>query len=758
MSQTPVNGRPAPRSWLEQADLDAIVAGTHSRPADVLGPHSRVVDGMQWLAIRAFRPLDREVRVNINGRRHRADRLDPAGFFECLLPGDPEAAKAAYVLDLLGRDGTAGTIEDPYRFPSCISDHDFHLWGEGRLYRAWRGLGAHPTIQRGVPGVRFAVWAPNARRMSVIGPFNGWDERTHAMQRTQAGIWELFIPHLVEGEQYKYAVLSEQKAYAVDKMDPFGFHAEPRPGTSSRIWSLDRFEWHDRKWLDRRAGRDNRERPLNIYEIHLGSWARDADTDGMLNYRELGRRLADYCLDMGYTHVQLLPVMEHPLDRSWGYQTTGYFAPTSRFGTPDDFRAMVDHCHRAGIGIILDWVPAHFPKDGHGLAFFDGTHLFEHEDPRKGEHRVWTTRIFNFGRPEVRNFLISNALFWLDEYHVDGFRVDAVAAMLYLDFERDEGDWLPNAYGGRENLEAIEFLKEFNRVVHTEHPGCITIAEESTAWPLVTYPDYVGGLGFDFKWNMGWMHDTLDYFELDPIYRKFNQNLITFGITYAHSENYILAFSHDEVVHLKKSMLSKMPGDAWRQFANLRLLTLYQYCHPGKVHNFMGSEIGQWNEWDEDRSIEWDLLGHEPHRRLQQFCRDMGRLYPRLPALWERDSEQDGFQWIEFRDIENTTVCFVRRGGNQDDALVVVLNMTPVVRHGYRIGVPEPGPWHEIMNTDHPDYGGSGVRNTAPLETEAGIWHDFPQSLVLTLPPLGGMLLALKPVPPTSQPTGVNDD
>ena len=753
MPGTPASG--PPRSWLAKADVDAIVAGTHSRPADILGPHGRTVAGEPWLAVRTFRPFDLEVRVNVNGRKHQAVCLDATGFFECLLPGAGEAANGTYRLDLLGRDGTVSTIEDPYRFPTCISDHDFHLWGEGRLYRAWRALGAHPTVQLGVPGVRFAAWAPNAQRMSVMGPFNGWDERTHAMQQTQSGLWELFIPHLVEGEQYKYAVLSRQKAYTIDKMDPFGFHAELRPGTSSRVWSLDRFAWNDRKWLDQRAERNFRSRPLNIYEVHLGSWARDADTGGVLNYRELGRRLADYCLEMGYTHVQLLPVMEHPLDRSWGYQTTGYFAPTSRFGTPDDFRALVDHCHRAGIGVILDWVPAHFPKDGHGLAFFDGTHLFEHEDPRKGEHRVWTTRIFNFGRPQVRNFLISNALFWLEEYHVDGFRVDAVAAMLYLDFEREEGDWLPNEFGGRENLEAIAFLKEFNRAVHTQHPGCITIAEESTAWPLVTYPDYLGGLGFDFKWNMGWMHDTLDYFELDPIYRKFNQNLITFGITYAHSENYILAFSHDEVVHLKKSMLSKMPGDAWRQFANLRLLTLYQYCHPGKIHSFMGSEIGQWNEWDEARSLEWDLLAFEPHRQLQQFCGDMGRLYHRLPALWERDSEQDGFQWIEFRDIENTTVCFVRRGANKDDTLVVVLNMTPVVRHGYRIGVPEPGPWHEIMNTDQAAYGGSGILNSEPLGTEPGIWHDFPQSLVLALPPLGGMVLALKPASPTSQSTGV---
>ena len=756
MTGTPATGRPTPRSWLAKADIDAIVAGTHSRPADVLGPHGRTVAGEPWLAVRAFRPLDLEVQVNVAGRQHQAICLDAAGFFECLLPGDGEAANGSYRLDLLGRDGTASTIEDPYRFPTCISDHDFHLWGEGRLYRAWRALGTHPTVQLGVPGVRFAAWAPNGQRVSVIGPFNGWDERTHAMQQTQSGLWELFIPHLVEGEQYKFAVLSKQKAYTIDKMDPFGFHAELRPGTSSKVWSLDRFDWDDREWLDQRAAQNFRSRPLNIYEVHLGSWARDADTGAMLNYRELGRRLAAYCLKMGYTHVQLLPVMEHPLDRSWGYQTTGYFAPTSRFGTPDDFRAMVDHCHGAGIGVILDWVPAHFPKDGHGLAFFDGTHLFEHEDPRKGEHRVWTTRIFNFGRPQVRNFLISNALFWLEEYHVDGFRVDAVAAMLYLDFEREEGDWLPNEFGGRENLEAIEFLREFNRVVHTQHPGCITIAEESTAWPLVTYPDYLGGLGFDFKWNMGWMHDTLDYFELDPIYRKFNQNLITFGITYAHSENYILAFSHDEVVHLKKSMLSKMPGDAWRQFANLRLLTLYQYCHPGKIHSFMGSEIGQWNEWDEAHSIEWDLLDFEPHRQLQRFCGDMGRLYHRLPALWERDSEQDGFQWIEFRDIENTTVCFVRRGENKDDTLVVVLNMTPVVRHGYRIGVPEPGPWHEIMNTDQTDYGGSGILNTKPLGTESGIWHDFPQSLALALPPLGGMVLTLKPEAPTRQSTGAS--
>lgn len=723
-----------------------IVNGCHGHPGDVLGPHHRRTGNTAVHAVRTFRPQEARVWVvdHRTGATREARCLKRSGFFECVWE-EPSDGSPEYSLRLLGRDGQTYTIEDPYRFPALLTDYDIHLWNEGRFWMSWRTLGAHRREVDGTDGILFAVWAPNARRVSVVGPFNGWDERVHPMQLRQGGVWELFLPQLEHGERYKFSLLSHQEAYRIDKMDPFAFHSELRPDTASRVWSSAPFAWRDEAWMAQRAARQGRDSPLHIYEVHLGSWKRTASDNGLLSYRALAAQLVAHCQRMGYTHIELLPIMEHPLDRSWGYQVTGYFAPTSRFGDPDEFRAFVDICHRGGIGVLLDWVPGHFPKDGHGLAFFDGTHLYEHEDPRQGEHHEWETRVFNFGRHQVSNFLISNALFWLEEFHIDGFRVDAVASMLHLNYNREEGAWIPNRYGGHENIEAIEFLREFNRVVHTHHPGVITIAEESTSWPLVTYPDYVGGLGFDFKWNMGWMHDTLDYFKLDPVFRKFNQNLITFGLTYAHTENFVLAFSHDEVVHLKKSQWGKMPGDAWQRMANLRLLALYQFGHPGKKLNFMGNEFAQPGEWNEAQSLDWHVLDWPLHGQFRDFMAALGHLYLALPALWQRDSDPSGFAWIEFRDVDNTTVSFVRYGEEGEDTLVVILNMTPVPRYDYRIGVPHPGPWHELLNSDAEEFGGSGVINAKPIQTEPQTWHGFSQVLALTLPPLGGLLLGCRP-------------
>ncbi len=739
---------PHPGSRLDPAEIEAVVAGHHAAPSRILGWHWYRLKGRIFVAVRAFRPQEARVWIYKTDVKslQPALCLHAAGFFECIWQEGSHAPQPAYRLRLQGRDGSRTEIEDPYRFPPRLTDFDRHLFSEGRFLRSWRKLGAHPYNIDGVNGVSFAVWAPNALRVSVIGPFNDWDERVHPMQSQVGGVWELFIPNLVEGERYKYCVLGRQQGYQIDKMDPYGFHCQTRPDTQSRIWSLDKYEWQDQNWLRQRAQRQTLDAPLNIYEVHLGSWQRQPEDGRMLNYRQLAHRLVDHCQRLGYTHVELLPIMEHPLDQSWGYQVTGYYAPSSRFGTPDDFRYFVDHCHRHGIGVLLDWVPAHFPKDGHGLSFFDGSHLYEHEDLWKREHREWDTLIFNFGRNEVRNFLVSNALFWLEEYHVDGFRVDAVAAMLHLDFARAPGEWQPNKHGGNENLEAVAFLQEFNRETHRAFPGILTVAEESTTWPLVTQSDHVGGLGFDLKWNMGWMHDTLDYFKLDPIARKHHLHLITFGLTYAYSERFVLAFSHDEVVHLKKSQLNKMPGDRWQQFASLRLLTVYQYGHPGKKLNFMGNEFAQDGEWSETRSLDWNLQTEPWHGHFQRFVQAVGRLYVQLPALWLKDTLQEGFGWIDFSDKDNTVVSFARYGEYPADTVVVVLNMTPVPRSNYHIGVPHAGPWHEILNSDASEFGGSGLLNGTALHPGPDPMHGFDQSLALTLPPLGGLWLHSRPV------------
>ena len=726
-------------------EIRAIVGGYHGTPYHVLGPHTIDIEDKERLVIRAFRPLDEQVFVvNIkSGKRTPMERVHPLGFFEAVFPRRRNSFP--YRLIVADPEGNEYELEDPYRFPLQLSEFEIYLHGEGNYTESYTKLGAHFTTIDEVGGVSFAVWAPNAQRIGVIGPFNGWDNRVHPMERREdSGIWELFIPNLVEGTPYKFAIKSLVMGYEVDKSDPYAYYADMRPGTESRIWDIQKYAWDDGQWMDERVDRQALDQPINVYEVHLGSWKRAPETNGFLNYRDLAHDMAAYCRKMGYTHIELMPITEHPFDGSWGYQVTGYFAPTSRFGTPDDFKYFVDHCHQQGIGVILDWVPAHFPKDGHGLAFFDGTHLYEHSDPRQGEHVDWGTKIFNFGRNEVRNFLLSSALFWLKEYHLDGLRVDAVASMLYLDYSREGGDWIPNKFGGRENLEAIDFIRRFNELTHEAHPGVLTIAEESTSWPMVTRPTYTGGLGFDLKWNMGWMHDTLDFMEKDAVHRRYYQNQITFSLLYAFSENFVLPFSHDEVVHLKRSMLDKMPGDFWQKRANLRALYAYMNGHPGKKLLFMGSEFGQWTEWNEDKSLDWHLTDWPEHQQLQQYVADINHLYLSEPALHEVDDSWEGFQWIDTSDAEQSILSFVRRAKNSDDLIVVVCNFTPVPRLGYRVGLPKGGNYQEIMNSDWQQYGGSGVSNGGQIVADHLPWQTCDYSATLNLPPLG--VFMLKPV------------
>jgi 1,4-alpha-glucan branching enzyme len=628
-----------------------------------------------------------------------------------------------------------------------LTDFDVHLWNEGSHFRAYEKLGAHLEEQGGVRGTRFAVWAPDAERVSVIGDFNGWQVGVNALWPVGAsGIWEGFLPGVGEGALYKYAIRSRFGEYQIDKADPFGFAAEIRPQTASKVWNLSRYQWSDQEWMARRGAAADREAPQSIYEVHLGSWRRAPEENNRwLTYRELAHQLADYVHEMGFTHVELLPITEHPFDGSWGYQTVGYFAPTSRFGTPDDFRYFVDTLHRRGIGVILDWVPAHFPRDGHGLGYFDGTHLYEHADPRQGLHQDWGTFIFNFGRREVSNFLISNALFWLDKYHIDGLRVDAVASMLYLDYSRKPGEWTPNRYGGRENLDAIAFLKRLNQRVYAEYPDVMTLAEESTAWPAVSRPTYVGGLGFGYKWDMGWMHDTLQYFAHDPIHRKYQHGSLPFRMVYAFSENFVLPLSHDEVVHGKGSLLAKMPGDDWQKFANLRLLLGYMFAQPGKKLLFMGGEFGQWGEWNHDTSLDWHLLESPLHKGLARWVRDLNTLYRGQTCLHQLDCEPGGFEWIDCNDAEASVLSFLRKGQSPADDVVVVCNFTPVPRHNYRVGVPRGGHWQEIVNSDAPLYGGSGQGNFGGVTAAPVSQHGRPYLLNVTAPPLGMVMFRQSP-------------
>jgi 1,4-alpha-glucan branching enzyme len=633
-----------------------------------------------------------------------------------------------------------------------LTDYDLYLHGEGNHHRLYQKLGAHITEQDGQAGVHFAVWAPNARRVSVIGDFNSWRPNVNYLHsRGNSGVWEAFVPDIGSGTLYKYRIESQYGHYRVDKADPYGFAAEIRPQTASKVWDLSDYCWNDSNWMNRRGRANALDAPVSIYEVHLGSWRRSPDQGNRwLTYREMGPLLAQYVHDMGYTHVELLPVSEHPFDGSWGYQTVSYFAPTSRFGTPSDFMYLVDTLHQHGIGVILDWVPAHFPRDEHGLAYFDGTHLYEHGDPRKGLHNEWGTNIFNYGRHEVRSFLLSNALFWLDKYHIDGLRVDAVASMLYLDYSRKEGEWIPNEYGGRENLDAVSFLSRLNERVFAEYPDVLTFAEESTAWPMVSRPTYLGGLGFSLKWDMGWMHDTLAYMGLDPVYRKYHHNRLTFRMLYAFTENFIMPLSHDEVVHGKRSLLDKMPGDTWQKFANLRLLYGLMHTQPGKKLLFMGGEFGQWQEWNHDASLDWHLLDEPLHRGLQRWVRDLNTTYRGEQALYQIDFDYHGFEWVDCNDSDNSTICYLRKGKAVDDQILVALNFTPVPRHDFRVGVPHAGRWEEILNSDAPLYGGSGQGNLGGVDAEPMPWHGRGQSLTLSLPPLGMVVFKRKPEPETS--------
>jgi 1,4-alpha-glucan branching enzyme len=635
---------------------------------------------------------------------------------------------------------------DPYTFNNTISQDDLYLFGEGKLKQAYKMLGAQVLTQQGITGVRFAVWSPNAERVSVVGSFNDWDGRIHSMRSLGGGgVWALFIPHLTTSDLYKFEIRNRHTGHVMVKTDPYGFEYEQRPGTASKI-SQSTYQWNDNAWLKSREKRDWLHAPFNCYEVHLGSWQRNSQGH-FLNYRELAKTLVPHVAEMGYTHVELLPITEHPLNESWGYQTTGYFGVTNRFGSPDDLRFLIDAFHQANIGVILDWVPGHFPKDDWALARFDGTALYEHEDPRLGEHQDWGTYIFNYGRNEVRNFLISNAYFWLNEFHIDGLRVDAVASMLYLDYSRKAGEWLPNKHGGRENLEVIEFFKQLNIMVGEDFPGALTIAEESTAWPGVSKPVYAGGLGFSMKWNMGWMNDTLAYMEEDPIHRKYHHHKLTFGQLYAYSENFVLPFSHDEVVHGKKSLLNKMPGDTWQKFANLRLLMCLQTTSPGKKLNFMGNEFGQTSEWNVNASLDWHLLNdtnphHGFHRGIQQLNRDLNDLYQSLPALYALDFEPAGFEWLACEDADQSTLSFIRRG-NHNSFAIIILNFTPVPRTGHRVGVPVFGTYKELLNTDASYYNGSNISNGDNIQSENVGWMNQHHSISITIPPLAGIVITL---------------
>jgi 1,4-alpha-glucan branching enzyme len=625
---------------------------------------------------------------------------------------------------------------------SLLTDHDLYLFNEGSHIRLYRHLGAHRHVVNGISGVNFAVWAPNAETVSVIGNFNGWDLNSHPMQpRGQSGIWETFIPQLQPGEPYKYHVASRFNGYKTDKADPFAFHTETPPFTASKTWNLD-YDWNDEKWMAARRSHNSHRSPMSIYEVHLGSWRRvPEDGNRFLSYREIAKPLADYVNELGFTHIEVLPVTEHPFYGSWGYQTTGYFAPTSRYGTPQDLMYMIDYLHQRGIGVILDWVPSHFPTDEWALGYFDGTHLYEHSDPRKGIHKEWNSDVFNYGRHEVRSFLLSSAAFWLDRYHMDGLRVDAVASMLYLDYSRKEGEWIPNEFGGRENLEAMDFLRRLNTDVYREFPGVQTIAEESTSWPGVSRPAYTGGLGFGLKWDMGWMHDTLRYMSHDPVHRKFHHNELTFRTLYAFHENFVLPLSHDEIVHEKGSLLSRMPGDLWQKFANLRLLFAYMYSQPGKKLLFMGGEFGQWREWAHDDSLDWHLLNFPSHRQLQRWVSDLNHTYRNERALHELDCEGEGFEWIDGSDSQQSMLSFVRKSVGGSDTILIVCNFTPVPRYEYRVGVPQVGRWTEILNSDSDVYGGTDFGNLGGKNAEEIPMHGRSHSLNLTIPPLGAVFL-----------------
>ena len=725
---------PEPKLDHLSAEYTNIIAACHPDPFSFLGKHP----GKAGSTVRAFLPgADKVNIVETNTILKRVTGTD-------IFVADDIAANIPehYQLSWTDSQGNKQQAYDPYSFGPQLSDYDIYLHGEGRHWRTWQWLGAHLHEVDGISGVLFSVWAPSASRVSVVGDFNQWDGRRHPMRlRGSSGIWELFIPGLHAGELYKMEIRTASGDIYV-KSDPYGREFEYSSGTANRVTAETNFSWTDSEWLDKRKQSDWLHAPLSIYEVHLGSWQRDADNN-MLSYRELADRLVEHVKNMGFTHIELLPITEHPFYGSWGYQTIGYYAPTNRYGHADDLRYLVDLCHQNNIGVFADWVPAHFPKDAHGLARFDGTALYEHADPRRGEHRDWNTLIFNYGRHEVRNFLIANALYWLEEFHFDGLRVDAVASMLYLDFAREKDDWLPNQYGGRENLDAVEFIKQLNIVTHEQFPGAIVMAEESTDWPMVSRPVHENGLGFSMKWNMGWMHDVLDYMKLDPIYRQHQHNKLTFGIMYNYNENFILPFSHDEVVHEKCSMLYKMSGDEWQQFANLRLLYCLMYTYPGKQLLFMGNEFGQGPEWNHDQSLDWHVLEYPLHQGLLKSVRDLNHINRQHPALHFYDFEPQGFQWLDCNDTQQSVLSYQRM--SDDETVIVVMNFTPIPRDNYRIGVDEEGHYEEIFNTDSGYYGGSNVGNGLGCDAENVAWLDHPWSISLNLPPLAGIILKKSP-------------
>jgi 1,4-alpha-glucan branching enzyme len=735
-----------PYPTLSRGDIDALVHARHPEPRSVLGYHEFArADEQPLCVVRVLEPDAEQVTVyweDADRPTATLAQLHDLGLFEGRIPYrrplEPYRLKVRY------RNGVELTKHDPYFFAPQLTDFDFYLFGQGNHYRIYYKLGAHPTVLDGLRGTRFAVWAPNAERVSVVGPFNLWDGRRHAMNtRGSSGIWELFIPDVGPGTAYKYEIRT-RGGQTVLKADPYGFRMQLRPDNCSIVESIEGYEWSDHEWMERRATVDPARQPINIYEVHIGSWKREPErSPPFQTWREAADQLIPHLQYLGFTHVELMGVAEHPFDGSWGYQVVGYFAPTSRFGSPQDFMYFVDRCHQSGIGVIMDWVPAHFPRDAHGLAEFDGTALYEHADPRLGEHQDWGTKIFNYGRHEVRNFLVANALYWLDYFHIDGLRVDAVASMLYLDYSRREGEWLPNRYGGRENLDAIDFLRQLNTAIGHYYPGTMVFAEESTAFPGVTQPAHLGGLGFHFKWNMGWMNDTLRYMALDPVYRRFNHNLITFSFMYAWSEKFVLPVSHDEVVHGKGSLLDKMPGDEWQKRANYRLFRAYQTCHPGKKLLFMGSEFGQWHEWRDAEPIDWHLLDDPKHRGLFDLNCRLNHLYRSTGTLHSGDADPAGFQWIDLHNADESVFAFLRRNPSDrsEPPIVCVFNCTPVPRDDYFVGVPEAGAYRKLLDTDEAHFGGSGYNQQEVATAEAQECHGFPFRLRISLPPLGALWL-----------------
>jgi 1,4-alpha-glucan branching enzyme len=719
-----------------------LVRGESMHPHDVLGAHDAEIDGVRGVVVRVFQPLASAVRLMLGERDVPMER-DAHGLYTAFL--SDRSLPLRYRLGITGADGIEHEQDDPYRFLPTLGEMDLHLFNEGRHLRLWEKLGAHPCTMDGVEGTAFAVWAPNASRVSVIGSFNAWEGRAHVMRALGgSGVFELFVPGIGAETLYKYEILTRTGTLRV-KTDPYAFKLEQSPGFASIVQGRSQYTWHDGSWLAQRGESDPLREPMLVYEVHLGSWMR-GENNRMLTYTEIAPRLAEHVRRLGFTHVELLPVQEHPFGGSWGYQVGGYYAPTSRFGSPDDFRFLVDTLHQAGIGVLLDWVPAHFPKDDWALRRFDGTACYEHEDPRLGDHPEWGTHIFNYARHEVRNFLVANALYWIEEFHIDGLRVDAVASMLYLDYGREAGQWLRNRYGGRENLEAMAFLKQLNHAVQSLYPGVITVAEESTSWPKVTAPIADGGLGFTFKWNMGWMHDTLDYYTIDPFFRKGAHDKLTFAMWYEYSEHFMNPLSHDEVVHLKRSMVEKMPGDMWQKLANLRTLIGYSVTRPGKSLFFMGTEIGTSREWNHDASLEWHLLEDPRRRGLMEYVAAVGALYREQPCLWRADHEPSGYRWIDVADKEQSVYSYARFDGR--DHAVVVLNLTPVPRPAYRLGAPERTRYRVVLNSDAPQFGGSDYPVDAHADTEAVPYHGFEQSFTISLPPLSMLVLTPESLPP----------